>query len=135
MPNSINICHLVFERLLTAKAIFIIELQFRELRCSYLSRLVMKMQCFSSIFKIVEFSIWSLRKMCCTAFKSHVFVFPPQLEIQRIWLSSCFSSVYQTFCLHLVGVFTLSFFSVEIPLKWQRHTAVTEFVKGSVSGV
>lgn len=71
----------------------------------------MKMQCFSTVFNIVEFfHLVSQENMCCTAFKSHVFVFPPQREIQHIWLSSCFSSVYQTFCLHLVGVFTDFFF-------------------------
>lgn len=71
------------------------------------------MQCFSSTFNIVGFffHLVSQENMCCTAFKSHLFVLPPQWELQHIWLSSWFGSVSQTFCLHFVSVYRFFFFS------------------------
>lgn len=84
----------------------------------------MKMQCFSSTFNIVGFffHLVSQENMCCTAFKSHLFVLPPQWELQHIWLSSWFGSVSQTFCLHFVSVYRFFFlvFWRCCLLKWKR---------------
>lgn len=81
----------------------------------------MKMQCFSSIFKIVEFSIWSLRKICAALHSRAMFLcFHPSRKSSAFVCPAVLVQCTRLSVFILLVCLQLLFFSVEIQLKWQR---------------